>query len=333
MAMYSQGENEYEEEEHSHLALEDQIEHIISTLPKEKGWLLDSFYQYHGFWFEKPILQGLIICQKSFEARPSNVILASYPKSGTTWLKALLFTIMNRCSYDDSTHPLLTCNPHDCIPSIEFYACNNPSSPIPDTPLLGTHIPYTLLPESIKQSNCPIIYVSRDAKDVLNSFWHFLNKLRAKELPRLSLEETFDFFSSGVSTFGPYWDHLLGYWKASLEFPNQVLFIRYEDVKRNPTLHAKRLAEFIGHSFSFEEEGQGVVQKIVDFCSFENLSNLEINKATSTKISVPGIFTTNEMFFRKAQVGDYKNYLNEEMIKRLEEIMEQKLKRFGWKTI
>ncbi|GAB4844310.1 hypothetical protein Ancab_037674 [Ancistrocladus abbreviatus] len=216
---------------------------------------------------------------------------------------------------------------------MEFYACNNPSSPTPDTSLLATHTPYTLLPESITQSKCPIIYVSRDPKDVLLSCWHFLNKLRARELPLLSLEETFDFFSSGVSAFGPYWDHVLVYWKASLEFPNQVLFIKYEDMKCNPTPHAKRLAEFIGHPFSFEEEEQGVVQKIVDFCSFENLSNLEVNKAPSAKTNVPGIVITNEMFFRKAKVGDYKQYLSEERIERLEEIMEQKLKEFRWKAI
>ena len=35
----------------------------------------------------------------------------------------------------------------------------------------------------------------------------------------------------------------------------------------------------MGYSFSLEEEKEGMVQKIIDLCSFENLSNLEVNKS------------------------------------------------------
>lgn len=38
-------------------------------------------------------------------ARPTDVYLTSKPKSGTTWLKALVFSIMNRSRYSFSAHP------------------------------------------------------------------------------------------------------------------------------------------------------------------------------------------------------------------------------------
>ncbi|MBA0761047.1 hypothetical protein Gotri_023747 [Gossypium trilobum] len=40
-------------------------------------------------------------------------------------------------------------------------------------------------------SACRSVYICRDPKDVFVSKWHFTNKLRPKELPPLSLEETF----------------------------------------------------------------------------------------------------------------------------------------------
>ncbi|KAK1277917.1 hypothetical protein QJS04_geneDACA014798 [Acorus gramineus] len=40
--------------------------------------------------------------QQNFKARPSDVLLASSPKSGTTWLKALLFALLNRNANEET---------------------------------------------------------------------------------------------------------------------------------------------------------------------------------------------------------------------------------------
>jgi hypothetical protein len=49
-----------------------------------------------------------------------------------------------------------------------------------------------------------------------------------------SLEYAFDMFCRGVNPYGPYWDHVLGYWKESLENPQNVLFLKYEEMKEQP---------------------------------------------------------------------------------------------------
>lgn len=41
-------------------------------------------------------------------------------------------------------------------------------------------------------------------------------ELRAKELDPLSLEEAFELFCQGVADYGPFWDHVLGFWKARI---------------------------------------------------------------------------------------------------------------------
>ncbi|PPR83952.1 hypothetical protein GOBAR_AA36762 [Gossypium barbadense] len=176
-------------------------------------------------------------------------------------------------------------------------------------------------------SVCRFVYICRDPKDVFVSKWHFANKLRPKELPPLSLEEAFDLFCKGVSEYGPFWDHVLGYWEASVESPKKVLFLKYEDVKKEPLGCVRKLAEFLGVPFTPEEENNETVAEIVKLCSFESLSNQNVNKSQTSSGERP---IGNSDFFRKGEVGDWVNHLSPEMVEKLNQITEQKLQGTGF---
>ncbi|KAM3380948.1 flavonol 4'-sulfotransferase [Capsicum galapagoense] len=314
--------------EQNHENHQESVDIILSELPRERGWVSDQIYQYKGTWYSTNVLQGLLVLQQQqFEPKPNSVLLASYPKSGTTWLKALLFAITNRSQHDNfSTHPLLSSNPHELVPYLESYALNHPTNPTPNSCLIQSHLAFNGLPESITGDNykCKIVYVFRDAKDVLVSFWYFVEKLRRKDMPFISLAEAFDRFTKGYSPFGPFWDHVMGYYKASLEFPERVLFLKYEDLKKDPIFNAKRLAEFLGQPFSLEEESEGIVERIIELCSFEKLRNLEVNKEGTYSGSF-SLTIANNIFFRQGKVGDSKNHLSKEMIEVFDDITKQKL--------
>ncbi|KAA8533494.1 hypothetical protein F0562_031072 [Nyssa sinensis] len=305
---------------------------ILPSLPKENGWITKYVVKYQDTWLSPSVLQGVMLVQEHFIAQPTDILLASLPKSGTTWLKALIFTTINRKRFDFQTHPLLTSGPHACIPSLEALMLQNnqnSSLDLPSPRLFATHIPHHLLPVSLKSSGCRIVYVLRNPKDVFVSSWYHMKKLRLKELPPLSLEEGVDMYCKGVYHFGPYWDHVLGYWNASLESPNKVLILTYEDMKKDILTCVKSLAEFLGQPFSLEEERDGVVQEIIKLCSFDNLSNLEVNK-TGVQQFTPKIAIENNVFFRKGEVGDWKNHLTDEMVERLAQISEMKFSGTTW---
>ncbi|KAI3452931.1 hypothetical protein Pfo_009594 [Paulownia fortunei] len=298
---------------------------LISTLPKEKGWLASYLYQYQGFWYAVRHLQGVISCQKHFQAQDSDVFLVTTPKSGTTWLKAIIFTLVNRKRYPVAkNHPLRTHNPHDLVPFLEIklYADNQIldiiSSPSPR--LFSTHLPYVSLPESVKNSTtCKLVYLCRNPKDTFVSLWHFTNKLRLQEMGTNSMKEVFEMFCKGVSLFGPFWDHVLEYWKQSKETPDRVLFLKFEDMKQQPAVHLRRLSEFLGCPFSADEEGSGLVDEILKFCSFDNLSSLEVNKIGKLSSG-----EENNAFFRRGEVGDWSNHLDSDMVEKLDQITEEK---------
>ncbi|XP_054822988.1 cytosolic sulfotransferase 12-like [Prosopis cineraria] len=310
---------------------------LIATLPSEPDWFATRLYQCQGFWHTKRLTQGILNFQSHFEARDSDIFLVTFPKCGTTWLKALTSTLLNRkIHYPNpnpdltriiSPHPLFTVNPQVLVPLLEFIQPAVSSFPSPR--LLATHLPYVSLPESLKQSRCKIIYMCRNPKDAFVSLWHFGNKLRPDHNTRdqsNKIDDAFEKFCRGVSIFGPLWDHVLGYYKESVERPEKIMFLKYEQLKDEPVKILKKLAEFIGCGFSKEEEDGDVISDILKLRSFETLSNLEVNKKGKLPSGVE-----NKVFFRRGEVGDSKNFLTADMIQRLNAITQEKLGKHGLK--
>ncbi|KAM0048307.1 putative quercetin-3-sulfate 4'-sulfotransferase [Helianthus debilis subsp. tardiflorus] len=223
------------------------IEEMIKTLPQyTHSWVKgrEIMYNYQGIWCLPKLLQGIISAQQTFKPQPSDVFLCSHPKSGTTWLKAIAFAIVNRQNFDESNTPLLTNLPHNLIPSLHSehnrHIDNSCITPI------ATHLPYNLLPESIRASNCKIVYLYRNIKDVIVSYYHFLCGIHKVPIKDAPFEEAFDEFCRGISVFGPYWDHLSGFAKASLERPVITLLLKYEDMIKDPTSNVRDLRSSLG---------------------------------------------------------------------------------------
>lgn len=114
------------------------------------------------------------------------------------------------------------------------------------------------------------------------------------------------------------------------ESPDKILFMKYEDMKREPTVEVKKLATFMGMPFTVEEEEKGVVEEIVILCSFENLSNLDVNKGGGGGLKfTTKVVVENQNFLRKGEVGDWENYLTDEMKNRIDSITDDKFKGSG----
>ncbi|KAL0297349.1 UNVERIFIED_CONTAM: Cytosolic sulfotransferase 15 [Sesamum radiatum] len=306
-----------------------ELQELLQTLEQQTNWDGRRLVKYDGFWSPDIIVRPILSAQKYFKAKDSDIILTSIPKSGTTWLKALVFSIANRNVISIDQSPLLTSHPHTVVPFLEFNLYLHQENPdlqaLPSPRIFTTHMPFKILPDSIRESECKIIYICRNPLDQFVLHRHFLleNKLE-KDAEPLAIDTSFDLFCRGIHPFGPFWDHILGYWNAGLKNPEKVLFLRYEELKEDITPHVKKIAEFIGSPFSPEEEKQGVVDQISRLCSFENLRNLEVNK----KGYILGVLK-NSSFFRKGHVGDWINRLTPSMAERFKDLMRDKFEGSG----
>ncbi|XP_075500879.1 cytosolic sulfotransferase 8-like [Primulina tabacum] len=303
-----------------------EVEELLLQGLEKKSLLGWSLYKYKGHWCSLDLLRPIIRCEKYFKARDTDVILATLPKSGTTWLKALTFSIINRSQYPLDENPLLTSNPHALIPFLERNIYRESENPdldhIPDPRIFSTHVHYKLLPISIMESKCRVIHICRNPLDQFISLWHFKNLISTSG--SISLDEFLEAYCEGTHDYGPFWEHVLGYWNAYLKNPEKVLFLKYEDLKKDVNFNVKIIAEFIGYPFSFEEEKMGLIDKIVKLCSFEKLKNLEVNQVGSLDSSLK-----NSYFFRNGEIGDWVNYLTPAMVERLEKVVREEFRGSG----
>ncbi|KZV47298.1 Sulfotransferase 2A [Dorcoceras hygrometricum] len=304
-----------------------EFQELLSLLPKEKGWRTPDLFLFQGFWCQPNEIKAIISIQKHYKADEGDIILATIPKSGTTWLKALCYAIVNRSSFrGQKNNPLLSSNPHQLVPFLEYKLFANDQMPnissLPRPRILATHMPLSALMRGcVGDPPCKIVYVCRNPLDNFVSVWHYICRIRPESIGPLPLEDAFDMYCRGAVGFGPYWEHMLGYWRKSLERPDEVLFVRYEEMKEDIVSTVKRLAGFLGCPFSREEEENGEIGEIVDLCSFERMKELEVNRMGKGAIAD----FENKHLFRKAEVGDWVNHLTPCMVEKLTNLMEQKL--------
>ncbi|CAI0558067.1 unnamed protein product [Linum tenue] len=173
----------------------------------------------------------------------------------------------------------------------------------PPPRLLHTHLAYSCLPEVVRESGCKFVYLARNPKDT---------------------EGAVESFCSGVLPFGPFYEHVVGYWEESWRRPEEVLFLKYEDLWRESKEQVKKLASFLGKSFS-QLDGDGEVEKVLWRSSLDRLKELEVNKSGVGELNhVP-----NATFFRRGTVGDWKNHLTSQMAQRIDHLTESKLQGTG----
>jgi hypothetical protein len=266
----------------------------------------------------------------NFKPRSDDIILATHPKSGTTWLKALAFSIFNRsrCSVDNDKHPLLTTTPQKVVPFIGAVGGDlDYLETLPSPRLLSTHLPLSLLPPAVSTLGCRVVYLCREPKDAFISRWHFENKIGTGG--PIGLDDAFAMFCQGCSAFGPFWEHYLQYWKESSARPREVMFLRYEEMVSDPVEVARKLASFLGVPFTREEEDRGVAQQVVSFCSFDSLRDLDVNKAGGVERAGGKLFLQYSSLFRKGKVGDWANHMSKEMGEELDRLVEDKFKGSG----
>ena len=178
---------------------------------------------------------------KVFPLRPDDVILSSYPRSGSTWVRHILRLLRNG-GRDDGV------NLDDAVPWLEALKSKlgsevlklnaNAADELPSPRFFKVHLPYQLTPGGLPHTtNIKYIYIARNAKDNSVSRWHFA-KTQLRKMVNIDLqpwdEYLGDFFvqKNFSSVFGGWLSHVLGWWEHR-DQPN-ILFLKYKDLNKEP---------------------------------------------------------------------------------------------------
>ncbi|KAM6179897.1 sulfotransferase 1C2-like [Erethizon dorsatum] len=253
---------------------------------------------------------------QNFEAKPDDLLICTYPKSGTTWIQEIV-DMIEQDGDEKKCQRAIIQHRH---PFIEWARPPQPSgvdkaNAMPSPRTLRTHLPTALLPPSFWEKRCKFLYVARNAKDCMVSYYHFQRMNKVLPDPG-TWEEYFETFVNGKVAWGSWFDHVRGWW--DVRDRHQVLFLFYEDMKRDPKQEIRKVMQFMGKNL-----GEAVLEKIVQETSFEKMKeNPMTNRSTVPKSLMDQSVSS---FMRKGTVGDWKNHFTVAQSKRFEEIYREKM--------
>ncbi|KAG6448316.1 hypothetical protein O3G_MSEX005437 [Manduca sexta] len=177
----------------------------------------------------------------------------------------------------------------------------------PDPRFIKTHLPLSFLPPSLLDTT-KVVYVARDPRDVAVSSYHH-SKLFVQMGYNSDFKHFWSLFTGGLFTFTPYFEHVKEAWEKR-HHPN-LLFLFYEDLRKDLPANIRRIAKFLGKEPSEEQ--------ILGLCDHMKIDNFKNNKAVNLEdMRVLGLLSEGEQFIRRGKSGGWRDYFDEEMTKQAE---------------
>ena len=169
-----------------------------------------------------------IVWWRHLGLKSEDVILGSYPRSGSTWLRFTLFEILTGkpSSFDSVNSAFRGLKDHrqgwHLLPGGGRF--------------IGTHEPY-------RASYRRAVYLARDVRDVALSEFAFEQNLG---IGRQSLDDYLQDFVGGRKRHGSWQNHVQSWLDSPLATSGNLLVIRYEDLRQDSVETFMKIADFLG---------------------------------------------------------------------------------------
>ncbi|XP_043231475.1 sulfotransferase family cytosolic 1B member 1-like [Amphibalanus amphitrite] len=188
-----------------------------------------------------------------------------------------------------------------------------------------THLPLHFCPPALIDT-AKVIYVARNPKDMCVSYFHHTAVFKERSLA-LTLDDFAALFMDGEVSQLPYFPHVLEAWKQRHN-PN-LLFLFFEDMKRDLRGTIQKVADFLGKSLT-KEQLDGLEFNL----HFDNMKkNPWVNKSmayaysplTAEELEAMAAKEPPPQFMRKGQTGDWRNHMSQQTSDKMDAWIQREL--------
>lgn len=254
-----------------------------------------------GFGYKFREIEGLMLppyvtperyrVSREMRPRPEDICYCSFPKSGSTWLANILYLILHAGEIPEET-TLRACL-HWMESSWPYPRNLAEVETLPSPRIFKSHMPHRMaLGGGPALSPCKYIYIARNPKDVCVSYFHFETGKAWSGEYHGPWEHWLKIFMEGRVQRGDWFAHVLGWWEC--READNLLFLRYEDLKRDFVGQLRAIAAYLGRELSDRE-----------FARIERAASFSLMK--SSWFSAHREITDFEGFFRKGEIGSWKD--------------------------
>ena len=271
-----------------------------------------------------------------------NIFLASYPKSGNTWLRSIIGNFYNfekEFSLNDlKSIPLLSIKKHFNEFQNKVYINNNElhfdwvsQNIIKCQKILNNKLNHLNIfkTHSVRHKNftnetvnAGFIYIVRDPRDIIVSLKNFSGKEIDKTIDEFLFSKSLMITTNGAQELLSTWELNVQSWLNYTSVPR--LIIKYEDLKLNTKEIILNIKEFLNkiHSFHINLNNKDI-DKIVENTNFNNLKKLEGKNGFDEA-------TIHSNFFRSGTSNQWKDILSNSQAKLIEKNLKSLMKYFNY---
>ncbi|PVD31441.1 hypothetical protein C0Q70_06853 [Pomacea canaliculata] len=241
----------------------------------------------HGLLLSRNVPPDVLARKVTFKARNDDVLLITYPKSGTHWL----WEVVSMLTRGSTT--LLS----DTMTHIDYFPLEVIDI-LPSPRVLATHMPVTQVPRDFFTRRCKMILCVRNPWDVALSFFHFVRNLQTFEYSG-EWDGFFDLFLQGNVPYSSWFEHSRE-WLDLLSSNTNILLVLFEDMHKDLKQELARIARFLDVPMTND-----LAEAIQRETTFTNMAKNKFDYTIAySKTGVSPIF-------RKGKVGDSKNWFTD----------------------
>ena len=278
--------------------------------------------------------------------------LASYPKSGNTWLRAFITSLLfkkNNTNFFNNMKQIhaypLTKDFYNLLNNFNNFEdiskCWEKSQSIMNLDkrikILKTHHVLCGINNNFftnYKNSIGVIYIVRDPRNIITSLMNHYSIENYDEALKFILDK--DRFSGKFGakksftretefpTYISNWNNHYNSWKS---FKKNYLLIKYEDLLKNPEIKFKEIANYLGKLFKIQFNKDDINYAIIQ-SSFDNLKKNE--EIFGFDEAPPDEIVGKKKFFNLGPNNKWQKYLSKDIQKEIEKAFQEEMKELNY---